>query len=195
VLGAGRVGLVSAVLWAQSMKFVSIYEKDERKREAIASGEVPFHERGFNRLLSKVIQAERLRVVTDPESAVAVSDFCFVTTETPVRRDGSVNLSRVLSACAMVARGIAKSSHYHVVVIRSTVSPGTTSDLVRKTLERASGKRAGQDFGLAVYPEFLREGSAIQDMIHPDRVVLGVLDDRSGNALEAFVRGLLFCHD
>jgi UDPglucose 6-dehydrogenase len=102
--------------------------------------------------------------------------------------DGSVDLSDLLAACRDIAQGIRHCTSFHVLVIRSTVFPGTTSDLVRETVEKHSGKRVSEGFGLVAYPEFLREGYAVHDMLHPDRIVLGELDNHSGDVMEAFVR-------
>jgi UDPglucose 6-dehydrogenase len=167
---------------------VSVYEKDEAKRRAIARGKATFFEPGLDQMLVKAIQAGRLEVVANPGRAVASSDISLVAVGTPSRRDGTVDLAAMLAACRDIARGLRRSSGYHVVAIRSTVFPGTTSGSARKTLERFSLMRAGEDFGLVAYPEFLREGSAIHDMLHPDRLVLGEFDYRSGNVMERFVR-------
>jgi len=187
VSGAGYVGLVSAACYAQKAT-VSLYEKDQAKRENIALARAPFFEPGLNQLLTKALETGCLQIVTDPTAAVAASDLSFVAVGTPLRRDGFINISQVLAACRDIGRGLRRSSRYHVVTIRSTVFPGTTSGLVLRTLERASGKKAGEDFGLVACPEFLREGSAVHDTLHPSRIVVGSIDDRSGDMIEDFVR-------
>jgi UDPglucose 6-dehydrogenase len=181
--------LVSAACYAQKVT-VSIYEKDRTRRETIASGKVPFFEPELNQLLTEAVRTAHLKIVTDPAAAVAVSDLSFVAVGTPVRRDGSIDFSQVLAACRDIGRGLKERPDYHLVAIRSTVFPGTTSGLVRKTVERSSGKKAGEDFGLVAYPEFLREGSAVYDTLHPNRIVIGGIDDRSGNVIEEFLREL-----
>lgn len=188
IAGSGHVGLVSAALYAQKGNRVSVYEREESKRKAIGCGKTPFLEPNLDELLTEAIDTGRLEIVADPAAAVAMSDLSFVAVGTPTRRNGSVDLSAVLAACRDIAQGLRRSSDYHVLAVRSTVFPGTTSGAVRATVEKFSCKRAGNEFGLVAYPEFLREGSAIYDMLHPDRVVLGEFDDRSGNAMEAFAR-------
>lgn len=188
VVGAGYVGLVSAALYAQKGNFVSIYERDETKRKAITSGKATFFEPNLDQILTELIHDGRLEVVTDPVPAGPLPDFSFVTVGTPSRRDGSVDLSAVLAACRDIAEWMKRSSGYRVLAIRSTTFPGTTCGPLRELVEKFSGKRAGRDFGLVAYPEFLREGSAIHDMLHPDRVVLGEFDERSGNVLEEFLQ-------
>ncbi len=189
VAGAGCAGLVSAACYARKGHLVSIYEKEQIKREIIVSMRAPFFEPNLDELLAQVMQDGRLQVAADAVSQAAAADLCIVTVGTPTLRDCSLDLSAVLAACHDIGRGFAKSSEYNVLAIRSTVSPGTTSGLVRRTVEQSSGKRAGRDFGLVVCPEFLRTGSAIRDMLHPDRVVIGASDDRSGDTFEQFVRG------
>jgi UDPglucose 6-dehydrogenase len=189
VAGAGYVGLVSAACYAQK-GIVYLYEKDQARRETIASAKAPFFEPELNQLLAKLVETACLQIVTDPAVAVAASDLSFVAVGTPVRRDGYIDTSQVLAACRDIGRGLRIRSGYHVVVIRSTVFPGTTSGLVLRTLERSSGKKAGEDFGLVAYPEFLREGSAVYDTLNPNRIVIGGIDDRSGNMIEEFLREL-----
>jgi UDPglucose 6-dehydrogenase len=188
VAGAGHVGLVSAICYANKGNLVSIYDSDRDRLDAVASGKAPFFEPRLHALLAKVRKAGHLNVPCDSIVAAAESDFCFVAVGTPTRRDGSADLSSLLDACRDIALGIRESSKYKILAIRSTVPPGTTSSAVRKTVEKLSRKQAGRDFGLIVYPEFLREGSAIHDMEYPARVVLGELDDRSGSAMEKLVR-------
>lgn len=188
VAGAGYVGLVSAACYASKGNLVYLYEKEEARRKSIASGKTPFFEPKLDELLTNAIDTGRLQVVADPVPAVASSDFSFVAVGTPSRKDGSIDLAGVLAACRDIARAIKKLTGYHVLAIRSTVFPGTMSGAVRQTVERFSGKRAGREFGLVAYPEFLREGSAVDDLMRPDRIVLGEFDDRSGNEIEGFVR-------
>jgi UDPglucose 6-dehydrogenase len=169
---------------------VHLYEKDEAKRSAIASGRLTSLESNLSRIFSEAIEKGRIECVADPASAVALSDLSFVAVGTPSRKDGSVDLSYVLDSCRDIALGIRNTQKYHAVAIRSTVFPGTTSGVVREMLENLSGKRVGRGFGLAAYPEFLRQGSAIQEMLHPDRIVLGEFDNRSGDVIEGFLREL-----
>jgi len=188
IVGAGHVGLVSAACYAQAGSCVAVYEKDQTKRGIIASGRSWFYEPSLDGMLRNLKKTGRMTVVSDPVSAVGSSDLAIVAVGTPTRRDGTADLSDLARACRGIARGVKLASHYVLVVIRSTVLPGTTSRLIRRTLERVSRKKAGRDFGLVVFPEFLREGMAVHDTIHPSRIVIGELDRRSGNALERFLK-------
>lgn len=188
VAGAGILGLASAACYAQEGNFVSLYEKDISKRKAIASGRLPVHEPNLDQLLRDAMSTGRLELVADPNIAVEESDISLVAVGTPNRNDGSMDSQYVVAACRDFGRGLKRASGYKLLSIRSTVFPGTTTGLLRKTVEKLSGKRAGSEFGLVAYPEFVRGGSAIQDMLHPDRIVIGELDDRSGETMESFVR-------
>jgi UDPglucose 6-dehydrogenase len=109
----------------------------------------------------------------------------FLSVGTPSRRDGSIDLSSLKKASRAVGRGMRSAEGYHAVAVKSTVVPGTTESIVRPALEKSSGKRAGREFGLAMNPEFLREGSAVEDAVHPDRIVIGGIDEKSIETLEA----------
>ena len=111
------------------------------------------------------------------------SDVTFIAVGTPSRADGSIDLTHVKDSCINIGRALKKKKGYHLTVLRSTVVPGTTGDLVKRTLEKNSGRKAGRDFGLAMQPEFLREGSAIEDTMNPDRIIIGEYDPRSGETL------------
>jgi UDPglucose 6-dehydrogenase/GDP-mannose 6-dehydrogenase len=154
---------------------------------AINRGELPFHEPGLGEILAEQVAGGRLAATSDNGSAVAPSDVTFITVGTPFV-SGSIDLSQVADAAGQIGRALSHSTAYHVVVVKSTVIPGTTDTLVRETLERTSGLRAGE-FGLCMNPEFFREGALVEDLMNPDRIVIGQLDERSGQALAALYSG------
>lgn len=134
------------------------------------------------------LRQEGLTAYTPTELTRENSDWeiTFLTVSTPTdAATGEINLSHLESAVIDVGRRLAERDAYHVVVVRSTVVPGTTEGLVLQTLEQASGKKVGADFGLCMNPEYLREKSAVDDFLHPWLVVIGEYDKRSGDALEA----------
>lgn len=188
VAGGGYVGLVSAACYAQKGNAVVLYEKDRFKRRTVASGRSWFYEPKLDEILEDVVKTGHLALARNPVNAIANSDFHMIAVGTPTRRDGAADLSELVMACRDVAKGLKKHTRYVVVAIRSTVPPGTTSGLVRDTLEHLSGKRAGREFGLVAYPEFLREGSAVHDTLHAERVVIGELDKRSGSSIMRLLR-------
>ena len=188
VIGLGYVGLTFAACLANRGFRVYGVESDEEKRKLILEGRPPFYEPGLDSLLSKAISCGSLIVMNDFQSAIQNSYITFVCVGTPSRDDGSVDLSQVESAVREVGRALKKKNGYHLVVLRSTIPPGTTEGLVKKLLEEESSKIAEVEFGLCFNPEFLSEGKAIEGIMKPDKVVIGAVDERSGKLLLEFYR-------
>lgn len=174
VFGLGYVGCVSAAALAADGHSVVGVDVNVDKVRAIEEGRSPFVEPGLDELIAEGVAAGRLRATTDTATAVAATEVSLLCVGTPSRRNGSLDLAfleRVAEEVGCQLRH--KGASYHVVVVRSTVLPGTTHDLVIPTLERASGKKYGEDFGVAVNPEFLREGSALRDFRQPPLTLVG----------------------
>ena len=190
IFGLGYVGLTfAATLASRGFKVVG-YDIDERKLELIKRGKPPFYEPGLEELLAEAVSNGNLTVTRDPEEAVNNTDVTFITVGTPEGPDGGADLSQLHSALRDLGRGLAKKQSWHLVVIRSTVPPGTSRSAA-KLLEEMTGKKCGVDFGLCMNPEFLREGNAIEDNLNPDRVVIGECDKRSGDYLEGLYKAFL----
>ena len=187
IFGLGHVGLTLAACLADSGFQVLGYDVDDEKIQTISNGRAPFYEPGLDILIGKAISSKRLRLVSDPEEAVLDSDITFITVGTPEKSDGSVDLTYVNQVLKSIGLALGRKREYHLVVLRSTVPPGTSREAV-KALERVSGKKSGKDFGFCFNPEFLREGNAVQDTLHPDRIIIGELDEKSGNFLKDFYR-------
>jgi UDPglucose 6-dehydrogenase len=177
VIGAGYVGLVSGACLADLGHSVVCADRDEAKVRAIEDGRPTLFEPGLEELLARTA-GSRLRATTNVRDAVLGTDLSLLCVGTPLR-DGEIDLAYVESASEEVGRALREKGGYHVVAVKSTVIPGTTDDVVAPTLERASGKRAGVDFGVGVNPEFLTEGQAVDDFLSPDRIVLGGRDWRT----------------
>ena len=186
VVGTGYVGLVTAVGLAEHGHTVLCIDIDERKVDALNRGEPPIFERGLEPLLRSNLGI-RLSATTDLAAAVQASELTFVCVGTPSRPDGSIDLSFVQQAAEQVGSALA-GDEFHAVVVKSTVVPGTSDQIVRPACERASGKRAGVDFGVGVNPEFLTEGQAVDDFLRPDRIVIGG-DDRTVATLRQLYAG------
>ena len=179
VIGTGYVGLVSGACFAETGHDCVCVDVDPSKVERINRGEPPIHENGLQELLARHV-GTRLRATTDLVGAVRESEITFIAVGTPF--DGTrIDLSYVREAARQIGAALRDKGGYHVVVVKSTVVPGTTDEVVLPELERASGKRAGIDFGVGMNPEFLTEGVAIGDFMRPDRIVLGGIDARSVN--------------
>ena len=161
---------------------------DSEKVKLINMGKSPFREPGLDELLMKALGKRLLHCTTNQEHALEKSGVSFITVGTPSLPDGSIDLDFVGAASQSIGEALKKMNKYHVVVVKSTVTPGTTEKVVKPIVEERSGKHCGSEFGLCVNPEFLKEGSAIHDMLNPDRIVIGEYDKRSGESLEKFYK-------
>jgi UDPglucose 6-dehydrogenase len=174
VVGTGYIGLVTAACLADRGHHVFCVDTDPARLAAIEAGRAPFHEPGLDDLLRAGRASGRLAATPRLEEAVRDSALTIVAVGTPAR-DGAIDLAAVLAAAAAIGGALASRPDGHVVAIKSTVVPGTTMGPVRATLERAAGRPLGA-FGLAVNPEFTREGTAVADFLDPDRIVVGHAD-------------------
>lgn len=189
VVGLGRLGVVAAAAATQLGHRVLGVDADIARIERLAAGTSTFAEPGLDDALSDAHACDLLAAVTNIFDAVLDTDATLICVDAPGRADGSVDLSGLEAAACEVGAALAIKADYHLVVVRTTVPPGTTATLVHRILERASGKRCGTDFGLCFQPEFLREGSALADWFSPPCIVIGAFDHRSGAALANLHRG------
>jgi UDPglucose 6-dehydrogenase/GDP-mannose 6-dehydrogenase len=187
VVGTGYVGLVTAVGLAEHGHTVVCIDIDEGKVAALNRGEPPIFEPGLQELLQRNL-GPRLRATTDLRATVQASELTFVCVGTPSREDGSIDISFVQQAAEQIGAALATATGFHAVVVKSTVVPGTSDQVVVPALERGSGKRTGTDFGVGVNPEFLTEGQAVDDFLYPDRIVVGG-DRRTVAALRELYAG------
>jgi len=185
IVGTGYVGLCTGVGFAIRGFQVIASTHDSVKAALINEGIPPFHEPQLEKLLKKAVSEGYLRCVIGREEAVLNSDVTFIAVGTPSQPDGSIDLKYIKDAAKEIGKALAKKDEYHVIVVKSTVIPGTTQNVVKTIIEEFSGKRCGLDFGLCMNPEFLREGSAMHDTLHPDRIVIGEYDKRSGDVLQS----------
>ena len=191
VMGSGYVGLTTAVGFASKGYNVIISTHDMDKVASINKGIPPFHEPGLPELLRKTVGEGNLRCVSDSETAVLDTDITFIASGTPSKPDGSIDLKYIRNAAREIGEALKKKNEYHLVVVKSTVVPGTTNDTVKFTIEKYSRKKCGSAFGLCMSPEFLAEGTALQDTFSPDRIVIGEYDKKSGDLLESLYKD--FC--
>src|SRR5436190_12327134 len=173
VFGLGYVGSVSAASFAADGHDVVGVDINQDKVAALNAGRSPIVEPGLDVLIAKGAADGRLRATTETEEAVASSEVSLLCVGTPSRRNGSLDLSYLERVTTEVGAALQKKSSYHVVVVRSTVLPGTTNERVIPLLEQASGKRYGDGFGVSVNPEFLREGTALKDFRKPPMTLVG----------------------
>ncbi|NHK31828.1 MAG: UDP-glucose/GDP-mannose dehydrogenase family protein [Asgard group archaeon] len=191
IAGTGYVGLVTGAVFAdRNFKVVAI-DIDQKKVNTVNKGETFFFEPNLDFLVKRVVtQSKNLVASTNATETIKSTDVTFICVQTPPQEDGSCDLSYIKQVAEDIGKGIAKKDDYHLVITKSTIVPGTTRNLVKEVIEKTSGKIAGKDFGLCMSPEFLREGQSVHDMIFPDRVIIGELDERSGQLLEQIYRNL-----
>jgi len=183
VWGLGYVGTVVAACLAQAGHDVIGVELNEEKVKAFNGGRSPLKEPGLDELIQQGIALERLHAVTDGVQYVPWADVSLICVGTPSMADGSPMLDYIKGVAQQIGSGLKQSERYHVVVLRSTVFPGVTRDFLLPLLEQHSQCSAGEDFGLVVNPEFLRETEAIKDFYAPPYTVVGELDKRSGDLI------------
>ncbi len=183
VIGTGYVGLVSGVCLASKGHEVTCVDIDQAKVDRINRADPPIYEIGLEDLLKETVSAGSLRASTDLASAVQGAELTIIAVGTPF--DGSaIDLDQIRTVAHEIGTAIAAHEGWPTVIVKSTVVPGTTEDVVLPILEEASGKIAGEAFGVGMNPEFLKEGEAIADFMVPDRIVLGGIDERSIDALD-----------
>ena len=190
VFGIGYVGVVSAACLAKDGHQVIAVDVDPGKIKAINDGLSPIVENGLSELIAEVVAAGKLTATDDVQYAIDNTDASFICVGTPSAPDGSVGLKYVQGVCKGIGEALAKKAAFHSVVIRSTIVPGSCEGTCIPTLEAASGKVAGQDFGVGYYPEFLRESTAIEDYYEPGLIVFGAMDTKTGDFLTALNTGL-----
>src|ERR1700741_2802054 len=184
MIGTGYVGLVSGACFADFGHQVTCVDKDAEKIAALKRGEIPIFEPGLDTLVATNVKAKRLDFPTDLSAPVAKADAVFIAVGTPTRRgDGHADLTFVRAAAREIAAAL---SGFTVVVMKSTVPVGTGDEGERIIREA----RPDADVAVVSNPEFLREGAAIQDFKHPDRIVVGVTDERAKQVMTSVYRPL-----
>jgi GDP-mannose 6-dehydrogenase len=173
VFGLGYVGSVSAASFAADGHTVVGVDVNRDKVASLNDGRSPIVEKGLEELIRDNTANGRLRATTSTTEAVAATDLSLICVGTPSRRNGSLDLTYLERVCEQIGEALKDKESYHVVVVRSTVLPGTTHGVVIPALERTSGKKYGAGFGVTVNPEFLREGTAIKDFRQPPMTLIG----------------------
>jgi UDPglucose 6-dehydrogenase len=182
IVGLGYVGLCTAATFAsRGIRTIGI-DIDHERVEQIRKGKAPLHEPRLDDMLKRAVRNKLLSATNDVSSAADTSTT-FLTVGTPSGRDGSIDLSFLKHATIDLGRALRKKNGYHLVVVKSTVVPGTTSSVVKPILEHSTKTKVGPKLGLCANPEFLKEGTAINDALHPDKIVIGASDKKSAEQL------------
>ncbi|MET0180446.1 MAG: UDP-glucose/GDP-mannose dehydrogenase family protein [Novosphingobium sp.] len=177
VFGAGYVGAVTSACLCKSGHEVIAVDVSQEKVDAINRGTSPIVEEGVDELFAEAVAAGRLSATCDAAEAIATTEMSIVCVGTPSLANGNLNLAYILDVCRSVGPAIAAKASFHSVVFRSTMLPGSMNDVVIPALELASGMQAGKGFGVAIFPEFLRESTAVMDYFFPEVTVMGRRDD------------------
>lgn len=175
IIGSGYVGLVSGACFAEVGHTVICVDNDQRKVDSLQAGNIPIYEPGLEELVTRNVAAGRLRFTNSIEDGVDHSQVVFIAVPTPPQTDGSVDLSYIERVAREIA-GVLKPGQYRVIVDKSTV-PVKTGDKVADTIKRYG--KSGAEFDVVSNPEFLREGCAVADLMHPDRIVVGSKSDKA----------------
>jgi len=184
IIGLGFVGLSFASVLASNGHKVIGVDSDNIKINQILSGTAPFYEKDLDKTLQKGLKNGL--IVTDDINSIATCELIFVTVGTPQQKNGSIDLDTIKAVSKKIGKILAKTNNSPIIIIKSTVVPGTTTNVVLPILEKQSRKKVGKSFGLVTNPEFLRETNAIQDTIHPHVVVIGSFNDRFTKKIEKF---------
>jgi GDP-mannose 6-dehydrogenase len=190
VFGLGYVGCVSAACFASDGHDVIGVDVNLLKVDIINSARSPIVEPGIDLLISQAVSNRRLRATSDPLDAVSNSDLSLICIGTPGNPNGSLDLSFIKRAAQQIGAALSSKSRFHTIVIRSTMLPGTIDQTVIPALEVFSGKRSGRDFAVAINPEFLREGTSIEDFYNPPFTLIGADSEEAAEVVARLYSGL-----
>ena len=182
IVGTGYVGLVTGACLADKGHDVTCVDIDPVRVAMLNRAESPIFEQDLDQLLARNV-GKRLKATGDLQAAVLDSDLTLIAVGTPFN-GRTIDLTAVLEASSQIGAALKRKPGYHVVVVKSTVVPGTTDRHILPALEASSGRKAGADFGVGMNPEFLSEGEAVNDFMFPDRIVLGAIDKRATDAID-----------
>ncbi|MFH1285510.1 MAG: nucleotide sugar dehydrogenase, partial [Candidatus Micrarchaeota archaeon] len=172
IVGTGYVGIVSGACFAEIGNEIICVDVVKEKVELINSGKSPIFEPQLEEMIARNLKQKRLRATLDLQDAVKNSEITFICVGTPPQPSGETDLSYIYGAAEGIGKALKEKKEKHVVVVKSTVPPGT-SERVAEIVEKQSGKKRGKEFGVCMTPEFLREGNAVYDFMNPDRTVIG----------------------
>jgi GDP-mannose 6-dehydrogenase len=190
VFGLGYVGAVTCGCLAKQGNRIVGVDVSRVKVDMINAGHSPVIEPQIGDLITQGIQNGCLRATQDSDDAILNTDVTFISVGTPSQMNGSIDLRYVKMVCEQIGTALKKKPSYHVVVARSTMLPGSMRNVVIPTLERFSGKRAGSHFGICFNPEFLREGTSVEDFFNPSKTVIGADEERPASMLREIYKGI-----
>ncbi len=190
VFGLGYVGCVTAACLAHSGHEVIGVDVNRQKVDLVASGQSPIIEAGLDELIAQGASAGSLKAAFDSRAAVLDTDISLICVGTPSNGNGNVKFDYIENVCREIGAALANKPGPHTVVVRSTVLPGTVEERLIPILEHESRRRAGIDIQICMNPEFMREGSAVADYYHPSYIVIGELNEASGDTAQELYRAV-----
>jgi GDP-mannose 6-dehydrogenase len=190
VFGLGYVGAVSCGCLAKQGHRIIGVDVSRIKVDMINAGHSPVIEPEIDQLVTQGIQKGCLRATQDSDDAILNTDVTFISVGTPSQQNGSIDLRYLRMVCEQIGTALRKKASYHVIVARSTMLPGSMRNVVIPTLERFSGKKAGSHFGVCFNPEFLREGTSVEDFFNPPKTVIGADEERPASVLREIYKDL-----
>ncbi|MEM7082331.1 MAG: nucleotide sugar dehydrogenase [Pseudomonadota bacterium] len=185
IFGLGYVGAVSLACLARDGHIVYGVDIDQTKLDLIASGKPPIIEEGIQETMAEAVGSGRVHVTKECDEAMNATELSFVCVGTPSKKNGDQDMTAILRLSEQMGEALRKKDAFHTIVIRSTVRPGTVLQKIEPLLEKHSGKKSGEDFGLCFQPEFLREGTSIRDYDNPPMTIVGCNHPDSTTQLES----------
>jgi len=183
VFGLGYVGMVTAACLADRGHSIQGVEVDAEKLKTLRRGQSPIEENGLDTLVRKQFGRGRMRISTDSNCAVRESDMAIICIGTPGRADGNQDMTAIQHVFVEIGSALRNRPEHYAIVVRSTLTPGTTSGSLVPILEKESGKKVDRDFDVCVYPEFMREGTSIYDFNNPHFMIVGVRRPEAANSV------------
>ncbi|MCG3121053.1 MAG: GDP-mannose 6-dehydrogenase [bacterium] len=190
IFGLGYVGTVTSACFARDGHEVIGVDINPQKVALLNDGKSPIVEEEIGEMVMENVRAGRLRATTDVHGAIMNTDLSLICVGTPSNGNGSLSLHSVISVCRSIAQVLRQKKEYHVIVLRSTVLPGTVNRIILPLMEQESGKKLGQGFGLCFNPEFLREGTSVKDFYAPPFTLIGARDRATAERAQELYKGL-----
>ncbi|MEM0492869.1 MAG: UDP-glucose/GDP-mannose dehydrogenase family protein [Candidatus Thermoplasmatota archaeon] len=181
IIGTGYVGLVTGTCLAKLGNQITFLDIDKNKIETIRKNKSPIYEKGLEELLKK--HKKNITATTKYDKALKETDITFICVGTPTKKNGNIEDKYLKKTTIKIGQTLKKKNTWHLIIVKSTVPPGTTQNIIIPILEQYSEKKTGKDYGVAVNPEFLREGAAIKDFLQPDRIIYGYTDKKTRDTM------------
>ncbi|MHA1921586.1 MAG: UDP-glucose dehydrogenase family protein [Candidatus Heimdallarchaeota archaeon] len=193
IIGTGFVGLVTSAIFADKGYRIIALDINEKIIAKVNKGEAHFFEPHLQKLLERVVLKKKtLTASSEIIESIKNSNITFICVGTPSKKDGTCDLQYIEKAAKDIGKALESKNEYHLVIVKSTVVPGTTRTKVKEIIEKNSNKVAGKDFGLCMCPEFLREGQSVHDTIYPDRIIIGQYDKQSGKLAKELLKNMYY---